>query len=152
MGDRTTARGKGRNGDLENTKIVLGHWVGCTAPSILLDALARGSECSEIQHTEFSDQVRLLSVGCPFPVVHLVVWPNVESEILVALGEFIVSTLMEFDEVLPSLIRVVPLDDGGDMWLEVRVDVKNNLRVKGCGGHGSLTQGKGKRGGWWWSG
>jgi hypothetical protein len=38
------------------------------------------------------------------------------------------------------------------MWLEVRVDVENDLRVKGRGGHGSLRQGRGKRGGWWWSG
>ena len=147
MGNRATARGERRDGDLEDTEIVLGHWVGRTAPFILLNALAGEDGHCEIEHTEFSDQVRLLSVGCPFPVVHLVVWPNVESEVLVALGEFIVSTLMEFDEVLPSLIRVVPLDDGGDMWLEVRVDVEDDLRVKGRGGHGSSTQGKEKRGG-----
>lgn len=101
----------------------------------------------KIELTEVSDQVCLLCVRSPFLVNDLIVGANIEAVSFVALGKLVIASLVQFNEILPSPIRIVSLDDGRYVRLKVGVDLEDNLGIEGFGGHfvRTLESGVGKK-------
>lgn len=78
-----------RHHNLKDTKFIFLHWVGVAVPTVykhLVHGAKRWGAGESVILTKVSDEVCLLSVGCPFPVDDVVVAVDVQAECIGALA------------------------------------------------------------------